>query len=101
MDNLFARLRAEISRRFPMIGEPINDGAIAAVASKAAMGGGTAAWVGWLASSEFVAISGFSIGIVGLCVQFYYKRREDRRNAEKDRRDAEFHALRMSELVRK
>lgn len=49
--------------------------------------GGVAVYGGWTAN-EIAAVGGFIVAVIGLCVQIYYKRKSDRR-------DAELHAARL------
>lgn len=56
------------------------EAAIAGVAQKVAVSGGTVAVFGGLTANEIAAIGGLLVALVGLCVQVYYKRKEDRRN---------------------
>lgn len=53
---------------------------IAAVAQKFSVAGGSAALVGGLTANEIAAFGGLIIAAIGLIVQVYYKRKEDRRN---------------------
>lgn len=62
--------------------EVTSDAALAAVGSKATYAGAGASVSGWLLSSEGAALVGILIGILGLLVNFYFKRREDRRLQE-------------------
>ena len=56
--------------------------AIAAIANKTTVAGsGIALWGSWT-SSDIAAFGGLLIAAIGLCVQWYYKRRGDRRDAE-------------------
>jgi len=55
---------------------------IAAFASKVTYAGGTTAAVGGLTANELAAIGGLIVAVVGLAVQWYYKRKADRREAE-------------------
>lgn len=73
--------------------EQARDLAAAALGHKMAVGGGTGAVIFGLAASDFAAIAGVVIAVIGLCIQFYYKRRADRR-------DAELHAAQMADLRR-
>lgn len=69
------------------------DAAIAAAGSKATYAGAGASLSGWLLSSEAGVMFGIVLGIIGLLVNFYFKRREDRRlQAEHDARMAEIAA---------
>lgn len=69
-----------------------NDLATAAVGKYMTFGGsGSALVLGGLAISDWAAIAGVLIGIAGVCIQIYFKRRADRR-------DAELHDAEMSKL---
>lgn len=63
----------------------------AAVGQKMAVGGGGAALIFGLAASDLAAIGGLVVAVIGVAIQFYYKRRADRR-------DAELHAAEMDKL---
>lgn len=68
--------------------------AIGLVAAKTATyGGGASAFIFGLNANEVAAIVGAVVAVVGLCVQIFYNRR-------KDRREAEYHTERMAELRR-
>ncbi|MFD0738256.1 holin [Lysobacter koreensis] len=58
-------------------------------AKTATYGGGASAFVFGLSANEVAAIVGALVAVVGLCVQVFYNRR-------KDRREAEYHAERMT-----
>ena len=84
----------------PTEGNAVKDHAaetvIGTVASKVAVGGGSTLFLfGW-SINEFVALGGLAVAIVGLVVNFYYKRKADKRHSEADRRAAELHAKRMA-----
>ncbi len=67
------------------------EAAIATVANKATYtGSGLALYGGWTAN-EMAAIGGLVCAVIGVAVQWYFKRRSDRR-------EAEYHAARMSDL---
>lgn len=68
------------------------DTAVAAAASKVTYAGAGASFFGWLASSEAVSLIGILAAVVGLVVNIYFKRREDRRQQE--RHDAQMRAIR-------
>ena len=55
---------------------------IAATADKFTKAGSAGTLVGWLTSSEFGMWAGIVIGIAGLMVNWYFKRKMDRRNQE-------------------
>lgn len=64
---------------------------IAAVAQKVSAGGGSLALVGGLTANDIAAFGGLLIAVIGLFVQFYYKRKDDRRQDE-------LHRARLAEL---
>lgn len=70
------------------------DAALAAVGSKATYTGAGFSLSGWLLSSEAGVLFGIVIGVIGLGVNFYFKRREDRRLQEE-------HNARMDEIARR
>lgn len=59
--------------------------------------GGVAVYGGWTAN-EVAAVGGLLVALVGLCVQIYYKRKADRRDAATEAREVEYHAARLREL---
>ena len=69
------------------------DLAAAAIGKNMSLAGSGSAIVFGLAASDIAAIGGLLIALVGLGIQFYYKRRADRR-------DAELHAAQMKDLDR-
>ncbi len=73
--------------------EQAAEATIAAVANKVTYGGGGVALWGAYSASDLAAFGGLLIALVGLCIQIYYKRRADRR-------DAELHAAQMEDLRR-
>lgn len=77
----------------PVRDEIASDLTAAAIGKHMAVGGGGSALVFGLAASDVAAFGGLLIAIVGLVIQFYYKRRADRR-------DAELHAAQMAGLRR-
>jgi hypothetical protein len=58
------------------------DAAIAAIGHKTAQGGGAMTLLGWAVSSEGTAVIGILIGLTGLAIQWYYRRKQDRREQE-------------------
>lgn len=64
------------------------DATIATVAHKTAQGGALTTFIGWATSSQGTAAIGIAIGLVGLCIQWYYRRKQDKREAAE-------HAVRM------
>jgi hypothetical protein len=70
------------------------DVTLAAVASKATYTGAGASFIGWLLSSQFVGLAGVVVGVVGLLLNFYFRRRQDAREQRE-------HEARMRKLVTK
>jgi hypothetical protein len=63
------------------------DAAIAGAGSKVTYAGSGTAIGSWFLSSEFGVLAGVLIGLVGLAINFTFKRREDKRlQAEHDLR---------------
>lgn len=58
------------------------DATIAAVGQKMTYGGAAGTFVGFLLSSEGAALVGIVGVIGGLVIQFYFKRRQDKREQE-------------------
>lgn len=79
-------------RRHPslMFREQIDSAGILA-GKVSAVGGGGAAFFFGLTANEFAALTGVCVGVLGLCVQWFYSRR-------KDRRETAEHDARMSSL---
>lgn len=55
------------------------DATIAAAGSKATYAGASTSVAGWLLSSEAAALCGIILGVVGLLVNYWFRRREDQR----------------------
>jgi hypothetical protein len=55
------------------------DAALATIGHKTAQGGVGLTFLGWALSSEGTAAIGIFIGICGLSIQWYYRRKQDRR----------------------
>lgn len=75
------------------------------LASTGAVGtyGGSAAMIGgWWLSNEFAILVGMVLGVTGLAVQWYYKRKLTRTEIdllhEKNNREQEAHEARMAEF---
>lgn len=65
---------------------------VSAVASKLTYGGGSMAVIGGLTANEIAAFGGLLVAIIGLAVQIYYKRKDDRRRtAQHDKFMASMH----------
>lgn len=58
---------------------------VAAAANKLTGAGSAVTVLSWFNSSNFGMWVGIAIGVIGLAVNFYYKRRSDRRSAEAHR----------------
>ena len=54
----------------------------AAIGSKATYTGSGFAAASWLFSSEAGVLIGIAVGVTGLCVNIYYRRKRDRREQE-------------------
>lgn len=61
--------------------DQVTDATIAAVGSKATYTGAGMTISGWFFSSEFAVLVGMLIGIGGFAVNWYYKHKQDRRDA--------------------
>lgn len=72
------------------------DATIAAVASKGTWVGSLTSVVGFLTSSGFGVLVGAVIGITSLLIQWYYRRKQDRREEAADRRAQIEHDRRMA-----
>jgi type IV secretory pathway VirB2 component (pilin) len=55
------------------------DATIAVVGHKMAQVGGWGAFLSWLVSERGVAMAGIVIGVIGLGIQWWYRRKQDRR----------------------
>ena len=51
----------------------------AASASKATYTGSATTMMGWMMSSEFIAVCGFALAVLGFIVNLYFKIKDDRR----------------------
>lgn len=58
------------------------EAAIAWTANKATYGGSAAAFYGGMTANEIAAYGGLIIAVIGLAVQWYYKRKESRMRSE-------------------
>ena len=63
------------------------------VGKTATYGGGASAFLFGLTANEFAAIAGVIVAVTGLCVQWFYNRRRDRRETDE-------HKARMARLER-
>ena len=67
------------------------EASVAAAANKVTTGAGVTAVIGGLTANEIAAFGGLLVAIIGLLVQWYYKRKADKR-------DAELHTERLKDL---
>jgi hypothetical protein len=67
------------------------EASVAAVASKSTYAGAGSAALGWFLSNEFAVVFGIVVAAVGLLVNWYYKRKADRRAEH-------LHAVRLRRL---
>lgn len=66
---------------------------IAATASKSTYAGAVSMFVGWVVSSNGAILVGMLVGVAGLCVNWYYKHKDDKRAAR-------LHELKIERLQR-
>jgi len=69
---------------------PFEDGAIIG-AQRATEGGAAVGVIGYLTSINWLGLSGIAIAVIGLCVQYHFQRK-------RDRREEELHRAKMSAL---
>jgi hypothetical protein len=70
---------------------PTFDAVLAALGWKTTQAGAVTTLFAWVLSSQGTALVGMLMGATGLVIQFYYRRRQDRR-------DQEEHDARMKEM---
>ncbi len=58
------------------------DATIAAIGYKTAQAGAGTTLLGWLLSSQGAALVGMAIGLTGLLIQWYYRRKQDKREQD-------------------
>ena len=63
------------------------------------IGGGISAFWGFLASQEFGIVFGVLVSAVGLSMNYYFKRREDKRQQAEERRKRELHDVTLRAMV--
>lgn len=56
------------------------DATMAAIGGKTTYAGGGMAVGGWYLSNEFFGIAGLCIGAIGLWINWYFRRKQDRRD---------------------
>jgi len=67
-----------------------HEAAMAAFGSKVTYTGASTSLLAWVLSSQFGVLIGVLIGVSGLCVNWYYKHKQDRREeAEHKKRMAQ------------
>lgn len=71
--------------------DSVPEATVAGVAQKVGGAGGITAFVGGITANDIAAWGGLLVAVIGLAIQFYYKRRSDRR-------EAELHEERLREL---
>lgn len=67
------------------------DAIAVAVGKTATYSGGASAFVFGLTANELAAIGGLFVAMIGVCIQWFYGRR-------RDNREAEFHVARLKRL---
>ena len=60
----------------------LTDSAVAGFAKNAAYAGSASAVYGGLTANEIAAFGGLAVAVIGVIVQFLFRLRDDRRNAE-------------------
>lgn len=68
-----------------------SDAIAVAVGKTATYSGGASAFVFGLTANELAAIGGLLVAAIGICIQWYYGRR-------RDRRETEYHTARLERL---
>lgn len=76
------------------VSDQVTDAAIAGVAHKATLTGGTVAVTGWMTASNILGTLGFLVALAGFGVTWYYKHRDDVRLARIRALDEEIKTLR-------
>jgi len=74
-----------------MIDTTAHDAAIATVANKITLGGGSAALIGGVTANDLLTLVGALAAVSGALVNWYYRRRADRR-------DRELHEAQLAEI---
>jgi len=64
------------------------------------IGGGISAFWGFLASQEFGIVFGVLVSVVGLSMNYYFKKREDKRQQAEERRKQELHAITLKTMAK-
>ena len=89
-----------VDRQHGLMEKEAIEAAVTTVASKSTYGGAATSILGWLASSEFTVFVGLFVAVAGLAVNWYYKAKADRRQADDAALRAEERKLRM-DLMRR
>lgn len=63
------------------------------------IGGGISAAWGILTSQEFGIVFGMLVGIAGLCLNYYFKKRDDKYKLAEERRKQELHELTIKAMA--
>lgn len=78
------------------VGQHHVEAVMSGAASKTTIGGAAVSGLGWMASSEFVAVMGLLIAAAGLLVNLYFQIRRDRR--EKLEHEARMEQIKRGEM---
>lgn len=71
-------------------------GAVASIAQKVSVAGGATAFAGGLTTTEWLALGGFIVAVVGLVIQVIATNRKEAREAREEKRRQEEHAAEMA-----
>lgn len=63
------------------------------------IGGGISAAWGILTSQEFGIVFGMLVGVAGLCLNYYFKKRDDKYKLAEERRKQELHELTIKAMA--
>lgn len=80
------------------IGDVAIDAAISSVASKTTTGAGVVGFVGFMASINWLGVSGVFIAVMGLLVNLCFQRRRDSRDRDRHKWECEEHQARMAAI---
>lgn len=69
-----------------------------AVGKAATYGGGSSAVIFGMSADTFAALIGAVGMVAGLCIQWYFNRRRDKRQIAAEQRQVEEHTIRMARL---
>lgn len=81
---------------------PTNDKYMADKASITTyIGGGISAFWGIASSQEFGIVIGMLVGVAGLCMNYYFKKRDDKYKQADERRKQELHDITLRNMANK